>query len=87
MLPQQTHDHDKRKSDFPPKFLLLENSLKIYFSIFAVILHFLPFFFIVNNGHRAIKVHVNEVQYCRAGHIYMPCLLCVCVCMCTLYEE
>ena len=24
--------------------------------------------FLVNNGHRAIKVHVNKVQYCRAGH-------------------
>ena len=23
--------------------------------------------FLVNNGHRAIKVHVNKVQYCRAG--------------------
>ena len=23
---------------------------------------------LVNNGHRAIKVHVNRVQYCRAGH-------------------
>ena len=25
--------------------------------------------FLVNNGHRATKVHVNKVQYCRAGHI------------------
>ena len=25
--------------------------------------------FLINNGHRAIKVHVNRVQYCRAGHI------------------
>ena len=25
--------------------------------------------FLVNNGHRAIKVHVNKVQYCRAGHL------------------
>ena len=24
--------------------------------------------FLVNNVHRAIKVHVNKVQYCRAGH-------------------
>ena len=24
---------------------------------------------LVNNGHRAIKVHVNKVRYCRAGHI------------------
>ena len=24
--------------------------------------------FLINNGHRAIKVHVNKVQYCRAGH-------------------
>ena len=27
--------------------------------------------FLVNNGHRAIKVHVNKVQYCRAGHNYI----------------
>ena len=26
--------------------------------------------FLVNNGHRAIKVHVNKVQYCRAGKSY-----------------
>ena len=26
--------------------------------------------FSVKNGHRAIKVHVNKVQYCRAGHIF-----------------
>ena len=25
--------------------------------------------FLVNNGHRAIKVHVNKVQCCRVGHI------------------
>ena len=25
--------------------------------------------FLVNNGHRATKVHVNKVQYCRAGHL------------------
>ena len=23
--------------------------------------------FLENNGHRATKVHVNKVQYCRAG--------------------
>ena len=30
--------------------------------------------FLVNNGHRAIKVglHVNKVQYCRAGHLCFP---------------
>ena len=22
----------------------------------------------MNNGHRAIKVHVDKVQHCRAGH-------------------
>ena len=27
--------------------------------------------FLVNNGHRAIKVHVNKVQYCRAGTVTM----------------
>ena len=27
--------------------------------------------FLVNNGPRAIKVHVNKVQYCRAGHIFV----------------
>ena len=26
--------------------------------------------FLVNNSHRTIKVHVNKVQYCRAGHIW-----------------
>ena len=26
--------------------------------------------FLVNIGHRGIKVHVNKVQYCRAGHNY-----------------
>ena len=35
---------------------------------FASILHFLPFF-LVNSGHMAIKVHVNKVQCCRAGHL------------------
>ena len=29
---------------------------------------FLPFF-LVDNGHRAIKVHVNKVHYCRVGHL------------------
>ena len=24
---------------------------------------------IINNGHRGSKVHVNKIQYCRAGHI------------------
>ena len=56
-------------SDFP------QNSLfcwKIHRkSIWAIICLNLTFstLFSVNNGHRAIKVHVNKVQYCRAGHI------------------
>ena len=41
---------------FPKILFLLENTEK-----FSTI-------FLVNNGHRAIKVHVNKVQYCRAGH-------------------
>ena len=31
--------------------------------------NYLPqsYIFLVNNGHRAVKVHVNKLQYCRAG--------------------
>ena len=50
-------------------FFLLKNSLRLIFS------NYLPQFrfstiVLVTNGHRAIKVHVNKVQYCRAGHIF-----------------
>ena len=39
-------------------------------SILAIIRLYFTFstIFLVNNGHRAIKVHVNKVQYCRAGN-------------------
>ena len=41
-------------------------------SILAIIcLNFtFPTIFLVKNGHRAIKVHVNKVHYGRAGHKY-----------------
>ena len=29
------------------------------------------------NGHGAIKVHVNKVQYCRAGPYYFSLKLCL----------
>ena len=42
-------------------------------SILAIICHNFTFsvVFLVNNGHRAIKVNVSKAQYCRAGHIIM----------------
>ena len=42
-------------------------------SIFAIIcLNFtFSIIFLINDGHRAIKLHVNEVQYCRAAHSLM----------------
>ena len=50
---------------------LLKNSRKINFSNYLLNFTFSTIF-LVNNGHRAIKVHVhvNKVQYCRAGHIF-----------------
>ena len=63
MLPWQPHVR------FSKKFSFCGNILEK--SILAIIrLNFMfSTIFLVNNGHRAIKVHVNKVQYCRAGHI------------------
>ena len=49
---------------------MMRNSLKkISFSNYLPQLTFSSFFFIVDNGYRAIKVHNDKVQYCKAGHI------------------
>ena len=56
-------------SDFTPNALFVEKLHRK--SILAIICLNFTFstIFLVNNSHRAIKVHVNMVQYCRAGHI------------------
>ena len=66
MLPEQMCNHGnhvrlKKNSLSVEEFL--ENHFWPQFYIFY---HFLSK---INNGHRAIKVHVNKVQHCRASHI------------------
>ena len=63
-LPQQMCYHGNRMSDFHKNTLFVE---KLFLAIICLNFTF-SIIFLVNNGHRATKVHVNKVQYCRAGH-------------------
>ena len=69
MLPQQTNYHGNWISYLQKISLFVENFLENQFWQFICLNFTFSTIFIVNNGHRAIKVHVNRVQYCRAGHI------------------
>ena len=70
ILPQQMRYHGNRMSDFQNKSFFVERILRK--SMLAIIcLNFtVSTIFLVNNGHRAIKMHVKKFQYCRAGHIW-----------------
>ena len=60
-LPRQPHVRFLKNISFCRK--ILEKSILANICLnftFCII-------FVLNNGHRAIKVHVNKVQYCRAG--------------------
>ena len=62
VLPWQPDVRFSEKCSFfckiPGKLFLAIICLNFTFSII----------FLVNNGHRATKVHVKKVQYCKAGH-------------------
>ena len=55
---QQMCYHGNRMSDFPKKSFFVEK--KINFGSFCLNFTFSTIF-LVNNGHRVIKVHVNKV--------------------------
>ena len=56
-------------SDLQKNSLFVEKFLENYFLAIICLNFTFSIIFLVNNGHRATKVHVNKVQYCRAGHI------------------
>ena len=49
------------------RFMDFDVSPSIFLAIICLNFTISTIFF-VNNSHRAIKVHVDKVQYCRAGH-------------------
>ena len=57
-------DFDVTPTSVLPWLPDIQFSLKFNFTFSTI--------FLVNNGHRAIKVNVNEVQYCRAGDLMIP---------------
>ena len=60
-LPQQTCYHGNRMSDFPNNSFFVDKFLgNQFWQLFASIFTFSTIF-LVNTGHRAIKVHVNKV--------------------------
>ena len=65
---RQMRYHGNQTSDFPIHSLCV-GKINIKSSL-AIICFHLTFstIFLLNNGYRTIKVNVDKVQYCRAGH-------------------
>ena len=65
-LPQQTCYHGNWMSDFQRNSLFVEKFLENSFFAIVCLNFTFSIIFLVNNGHRATKVHVNKVQYRRS---------------------